>query len=121
MSGRDPERARRAAEELTDAAAESYKIAVERAFTARESSVRMTRDFFEEGMGLMEEGVELNLRTTRRLAEIARQQRETFRQLSEGSNEAYTGFLDSLYVYGEGELEDKSRRDSATGGEPGER
>ena len=121
MSGRDPERARRAAEELTAAAAESYKIAVERAFTARESSARMTRDFFEEGMGLMEEGVDLNLRTTRRLAEIARRQSETFRQLSEGSRDAYTGFLDSLYVYGEGGVEAGRERDSTTGGEPGER
>lgn len=117
----DPERARRAAEELTAAAVESYKDAVDRAFTARESSVRMTRDFFEEGMGLMEERMELNLRTTRRLAELARKQNEAFRELSEGSRDAYSGFLDSLYDYEEGEVEGGSGRGDASGGEPGDR
>jgi hypothetical protein len=109
---RDPERAREAAEELTNAAAESYRIVVERAFTARESTTRLSRDFFEEGMDLAAEGVEQNIRTTRRLAEVARRQSETFRELSEGSRDAYTGFLDSLSDYG-----DEERRQASPGGE----
>lgn len=103
MPSGDPDRARRAARDLTEATADSYKIAVDRAFAARESGVRMTRHFFEEGMGLMEDGLDQNLRTTSRLAELARQQNDAFRTLSEGSREAYTGFVDSLYDFGEEE------------------
>ena len=118
MPRRDPERAREAAEELTSAAAESYRIVVERAFAARESTTRLSRNFFEEGMDLAVEGLELNLRTTRRLAELARRQSETFRELSKESDDAYAGFLDSLSDYGE---EKRGRGDSfpVGGGEPG--
>lgn len=89
----------RAADDLAKAARESYRAAVERAFEARESHERMTRHFFEDGIGLLEEHSEANRRTMQRLAAQARERREAFRELSRASLDSYSGFLDSLSDY----------------------
>lgn len=99
MAGRDPKRTHEAAERLAETALDSYKAAVDRAFAARESNARLTRSFFEEGMGLLEDQAELNRRTLRSLAQRVREQREALQQISQDSQGAYSGFLDSLSSY----------------------
>jgi pyrroloquinoline quinone (PQQ) biosynthesis protein C len=91
----------RAAEELTEAAHDSYRAAVGRAFEARESHERLTRHFFEDGIGLLGDHAETNRRTMRQLTEQARERREAFRELSRSSVDSYSGFLDSLSSYSE--------------------
>lgn len=90
-----------AAEELAEAARDSYRAAVDRAFEARESHTRLTRHFFEDGMGLMEDHAEASRRTIHRLTEQARERREAFRAISQASVDSYSGFLDSLSSYSE--------------------
>lgn len=92
-------RTNQAAEELVEAARESYKAAVDRAFAARESNARLARSFFEDWIDTLQDQAELNRRTMQSLAEQTREQREALRQLSRGSLNAYDGFLDSLYSY----------------------
>jgi len=106
MSEDRRDRAEHAADELAVAARDSYRAAVERAFEARESHARLTRHFFEDGIGLMEDHAEANRRTIRRLTEHARERREAFRSLSQASVDSYAGFLDSLSSYSEGAPED---------------
>jgi len=70
------------AEEMTEAARDSYRAAVGRAFEARESHARMTRHFFEDSIGLLEDHSEANRRAMQQLAEQARERREALGEIS---------------------------------------
>ncbi len=115
MTRKDPKRTREATEKLAETALDSYKAAVDRAFIARESNARLTRSFFDEGMGLLEDQAELNRRTLRSLAERAREQREALQQLSQDSQGAYSGFLDSLSSYHHNISEEDERSEGPDG------
>ncbi|MDQ4003326.1 MAG: hypothetical protein M3259_05755 [Actinomycetota bacterium] len=99
MNEKDANRMNEATEELAEAAQESYKAAVDRAFAAQEGSTRLARSFFEDWVDTLQDQAELNRRTVHSLAELAREQREAFRELSRESLDAYDGFLDSLSSY----------------------
>jgi multidrug efflux pump subunit AcrA (membrane-fusion protein) len=115
VAGRDPKRTHEAAERLAETALDSYKAAVDRAFAARESNARLTRSFFEEGMGLLEDQAELNRRTLRSLAQRVREQREALQQISQDSQGAYSGFLDSLSSYHHDISEEAERSEGREG------
>src|SRR5215212_5048034 len=99
MDEKDANRINEATEDLAGAARESYNVAVDRAFAARESSTRLTRGFFEDWVDTLQDQAELNRQTSQSLADLAREQREVFRELSRESLNAYDGFLDSLFSY----------------------
>ena len=65
------------AEELDRLARDSYKEAVDRAFEAQKSGIRLSRRFFENWVETLEDQAELNRRTL----------------------DAYDGFVDSLSTY----------------------
>src|SRR5215210_4235743 len=60
-----------------------------------------SRRFFENWVETLDDHTELNRRTISSLQELAREQREVFRELSRESVDAYGGFLDSLDAYQE--------------------
>ena len=101
MDERDAKRARDASEDLDRLTRESYKAAVDRAFDAQKSGMRLSRRFFENWVETLEDQAELNRRTLGGLQELVREQREVFRALSRDSVDAYDGFLDSLDAYEE--------------------
>jgi hypothetical protein len=106
MDEKDIRRAREAAEELDEIARESYKVAVDRAFEAQKSGLRLSRRFFENWVETLEDQAELNRRTMQDLTQLVREQREVFHQLSHESLDAYDGFVDSLSSYYEEVAED---------------
>ncbi len=106
MDEKDPRRAERAAEELDRLTRESYSAAVDRAFEAQRSGIRLSRRFFEDWVETLEDHAELNRRMMRDLTELVREQREVFQQLSHESLEAYDGFVDSLSDYHDEVAED---------------
>lgn len=99
MDERHMDRAGDAAWEMVEATHESYRAVVERAFAMRESNQRLTRDFFEESLEILQDHAEMNRRTLETLARQAREQREALRDLSLESLDAYDGFVDSLSAY----------------------
>lgn len=99
MDEKDARRAEEAAEELDRLARESYKAAVDRAFEAQKSGIRLSRRFFENWVETLEDHAELNRRTMRDLTALVREQREVFQELSHESLDAYDGFVDSLAAY----------------------
>ena len=109
MDERDAKRARDASEDLDRLTRESYKAAVDQAFDAQKSGMRLSRRFFENWVETMEDQAELNRRTLGGLQELVREQQEVFRALSRDSVDAYDGFLDSLDAYEEeiSKLEDR--------------
>jgi hypothetical protein len=103
MDEKDIRRAEEAAEKLDEIARESYKAAVDQAFEAQKSGLRLSRRFFENWVETLEDQAELNRRTMQGLTQLVR---EVFHELSHESLDAYDGFVDSLSSYYEEVAED---------------
>ena len=101
MDERDVRRNREAAERLDKITREGYKTAVDQAFEAQKSGMRLSRRFFENWVETVDDHAELNRRAYSNLQELVREQREVFQELSRESGDAYDGFLDSLGGYQE--------------------
>lgn len=101
MDERDVRRNREAAERLDKITREGYKTAVDQAFEAQKSGMRLSRRFFENWVETLDDQAELNRRAYSNLQELVREQREVFQELSRESGDAYDGFLDSLDAYQE--------------------
>jgi hypothetical protein len=96
---RDAQRNRVASERLDRLTREGYKTAVDQAFEAQKSGMRLSRRFFENWVETLDDQAELNRRTLGSLQRLVREQSEVFRELSRASVDAYDGFLDSLDAY----------------------
>ena len=101
MDERDARRTRDASERLDRLTREGYKAAVDQAFEAQKSGMRLSRRFFENWVETLDDQAELNRRTLGSLQQLVREQSEVFRELSRESVDAYDGFLDSLDAYEE--------------------
>ena len=111
MDERDARRNREASERLDRLTREGYKTAVDQAFEAQKSSMRLSRRFFENWVETLDDQAELNRRALSSLQQLVREQNQVFRELSRESVDAYDSFLDSLDAYQEdisnlGERED---------------
>jgi hypothetical protein len=98
---RDVRRNREPAERLDRITREGYRTAVDQAFEAQKSGMRLSRRFFENWVETLDDHAELNRRTFGNLQELVREQREVIQELSRESSDAYDGFLDSLDAYQE--------------------
>ena len=65
--------------ELDRLTREGYKAAVDQAFEAQKSGMRLSRRFFENWVETLDDHAELNRRTLGSLQELVREQREVFR------------------------------------------
>lgn len=99
MDERDVRRNRETSEQLDRLTREGYKTAVDQAFEAQKSSMRLSRRFFENWVEALDDQAEINRRTLGSLRELVREQSDVFRELSRESVDAYDGFLDSLDTY----------------------
>ncbi len=88
-----------AVERLNAANREAYRTAVDHAFEAQKSGMKLSRAFFENWVETLEDGAEINRRALEDLRRIAADQREAFFHLSHDSLDAYDGFVDSLSLY----------------------
>jgi hypothetical protein len=96
---RDVRRNRETSEQLDRLTREGYKAAVDQAFEAQKSSMRLSRRFFENWVEALDDQAEINRRTLGSLRELVREQSDVFKELSRESVDAYGGFLDSLDTY----------------------
>ena len=101
MDESEVRRNQESAERLDRLAHRGYRTAVDQAFEAQKSGMRLSRRFFEDWVETLDDHAELNRRTLGSLQELVREQREVFRELSRESVDAYDGFLDSLDIYQE--------------------
>src|SRR5215210_3439682 len=98
---RDVRRNREASEQLDRLSREGYKTAVDQAFEAQKSGMRLSRRFFENWVETLDDQAEFNRRTLGSLQQLVREQSDVFRELSKESVDAYDGFLGSLDAYEE--------------------
>ena len=110
MDERKADRTRDAVSEIEAVTRESYMAAVDHAFEAQKSGMRLSRRFFENWLEALEEGTEANRRALLVLQRLAREQSEVFHQLSVESLDAYDGFLDSLSDYHKEVCEPEDRK-----------
>jgi trans-aconitate methyltransferase len=108
---REARRNREASERLDRLTREGYKAAVDQAFEAQKSGMRLSRRFFENWVETLDDQAELNRRALDRLRQLVSEQSEVFRELSRDSVDAYDGFLDSLGAYEEDISNLKERED----------
>ena len=101
MDERDARQTGDASERLDRLTREGYRTAVDQAFEAQKSGMRLSRRFFENWVETLDDQAELNRRTLGSLQQLVREQSEVFRVLSRESVDAYDGFLDSLDAYEE--------------------
>jgi hypothetical protein len=104
---RQQQQVNEAAEKFADALKESYQSIADRSVSAQELNAQLTQDFFN--------GVINNLRTQAEnnradLVEQQRMQREASRALAQESVNAYTDFLNSMFSYYKGNLDEAQRR-----------
>jgi hypothetical protein len=108
---RDARRTREVSERLDRLTREGYRTAVDQAFEAQKSGMRLSRRFFENWVETLDDQTELNRRALGSLQQLVRDQNEVFRALSRESVHAYDGFLDSLDAYEEEILNLEERED----------
>ena len=99
MDERDVRRNREVAERLDEITREGYRSAVDQAFEAQKSGMRLSRRFFENWVETLDDHAELHRRAFSNLRQLVREQREVFEELSRESGDAYDGFLESLDAY----------------------
>jgi hypothetical protein len=107
---RDARQNREASERLDRLTREGYRTAVDQAFEAQKSGMRLSRRFFENWVETLDDQTELNRRALGSLQQLVRDQSEVFRALSRESVHAYDGFLDSLDAY-EAEISNLEERE----------
>ena len=106
MDEKQQKQVNEAAEKFADALKESYQSIADRSVSAQELNAQVTQDFFN--------GVIINLRTqvenNRALSDDLIEQQEASRALAQESLGAYMDFLNSMFSYYRGNLDEAQRR-----------
>ena len=110
MDQRQQQQVNEAAEKFADALKESYKSIADRTVTAQELNAQLTQDFFNGVINNLRTQAEGNRALSEDLIEQQRKQREASQALAQESVNAYTDFLNSMFAYYKGNLDEVQRR-----------
>jgi polyhydroxyalkanoate synthesis regulator phasin len=99
-----------AAEKFADALKESYQSIADRSVSAQELNAQVTQDFFNGVINNLRTQADNNRALSEDLIEQQRKQQEASRALAQESVNAYTDFLDSMFSYYRGSLDEVQRR-----------
>ena len=110
MDERQQKQVNEAAEKFADALKESYQSIAARSVSAQELNAQVTRDFFNGVINNLRTRAEDNRALSEDLIAQQRKQQEASRALAQESVNAYTDFLDSMFSYYRGSLDEVQRR-----------
>ena len=110
MEQKQQQQVNEAAEKFADALKESYKSIADRTVTAQELNAQLTQDFFNGVINNLRTQAEGNRALSEDLIEQQRKQREASQALAQESVNAYTDFLNSMFAYYKGNLDEVQRR-----------
>ena len=110
MDQKQQKQVNEAAEKFADALKESYQSIANRSVSAQELNAQLTQDFFNGVINNLRTQAEDNRALSEDLIEQQRKQREASRTLAEESVNAYTDFLNSMFAYYKGNLDEVQRR-----------
>ena len=112
MEDRQQKQVNEAAEKFAEAIKESYQALADRSVSAQELNAQLTQDFFNGVINNLRAQAESNRALAEDLIEQQRKQQEASQALTQESVNAYTEFLNSMFSYYRGSL-DESQRSSA--------
>ena len=110
MDQKQQQQVNEAAEKFADALKESYQSIADRSVSAQELNAQLTQDFFNGVINNLRTQAEGNRALSEDLIEQQRKQREASRALAKESANAYTDFLNSMFAYYKGNLDEIQRR-----------
>lgn len=110
-----------AAEKFADAVTESYRTISERAVSARELNAQLTQNFFNGVLSNLRSQAESNRQMTQELAENQQRQREATQALTQESVNAYKEFMNSMFSYTQGNIEQVQKQAEQAQGEAAQR
>jgi polyhydroxyalkanoate synthesis regulator phasin len=98
-----------AAEKFASAIKESYQALADRSVSAQELNAQLTQDFFNGVINNLRTQAENNRALTEDLIEQQRKQQEASQALTQESVNAYMDFLNSMFSYYRGSLDETQR------------
>ena len=110
MDQKQQQQVNEAAEKFADAIKESYQSIADRSVSAQELNAQLTQDFFNGVINNLRTQAEGNRALSEDLIEQQRKQREASKALAQESVNAYTDFLNSMFAYYKGNLDEIQRR-----------
>jgi hypothetical protein len=109
MDERQQKQVNEAAEKFAEAIKESYQALADRSVSAQELNAQLTQDFFNGVINNLRTQAESNRALAEDLIEQQRKQQEASQQLTQESVNAYTDFLNSMFAYYRGNLDEAQR------------
>ena len=109
MDERQQKQVNEAAEKFAEAIKESYQALADRSVSAQELNAQLTQDFFNGVITNLRTQAESNRALAEDLIEQQRKQQEASQALTQESVNAYTEFLNSMFSYYRGNLDEAQR------------
>ena len=109
MDERQQRQVNEAAEKFAEAIKESYQALADRSVSAQELNAQLTQEFFNGVINNLRTQAESNRALAEDLIEQQRKQQEASQRLAQESVNAYTDFLNSMFSYYRGSLDEAQR------------
>src|SRR3712207_5004504 len=109
MDERQQRQVNEAAEKFAEAIRESYQALADRSVSAQELNAQLTQEFFNGVINNLRTQAEGNRALAEDLIEQQRRQQEASQALAQESVNAYTDFLNSMFSYYRGTLDEAQR------------
>jgi hypothetical protein len=113
MDEKQQKQVNEAAEKFADAIKESYQALADRSVSAQELNAQLTQEFFNGVINNLRTQAESNRALAEDLIEQQRKQQEASQEISQAltqeSVNAYMDFLDSMFSYYRGSLDEAQR------------
>jgi hypothetical protein len=109
MDERQQRQVNEAAEKFAEAIKESYQALADRSVSAQELNAQLTQDFFNGVINSLRTQAENNRALAEDLVEQQRKQQEASQALTQESVNAYMDFLNSMFAYYRGNLDQAQR------------
>ena len=109
MEERQQKQVNEAAEKFAEAIKESYQALADRSVSAQELNAQLTQDFFNGVINNLRAQAESNRAQAEDLIAQQRKQQEASQALTQESVNAYTDFLNSMFSYYRGSLDEAQR------------
>src|SRR5215213_5654476 len=110
MDQKQQKQVNEAAEKFAGAIKESYQALADRSVSAQELNAQLTQEFFNGVINNLRTQAESNRALAEDLIEQQRKQQEASQALTQESVNAYMDFLNSMFAYYKGNLDEAQRR-----------
>ena len=110
MDQQQQQQVNEAAEKFADAVRESSRAVADRTVSAQELNAELTQNFFNSVINNLRAQAESNREMTQQLADQQQRQQEATQALTQESVNAYMDFINSMFSYWQGNVEQAQRQ-----------